>query len=200
MIANLQPRKITAAEYLEWEPHQEIRYEYCDGDVFAMAGGTKDHDELAFNLRRALIDRVEKHGCNMSGSDVKVLVQKGLSYRYPDLSVSCDDRDDANETFYEFPKLIVEVLSPSTSTIDREDKFQEYIQIPTLEEYVLITAQRMQVECYRRGEGRMWLYSPYTEGDTVLIESMGVEIPIEQLYRNVRLESLADAAKQLDKT
>lgn len=188
MIASPQPQKMTAPEYLEWEPRQALRYEYCDGEVLAMSGGTKGHDELAFNLRRALIDRVEEQGCNMSGSDVKVLVQEGLSYRYPDLSISCDERDEANDTFYEFPKLIVEVLSPSTKTVDREEKFQEYIQIPMLEEYVLISSERMQVECYRRGEGRMWLYFPYKAGETVAIASMGVEVPIEQIYRNVRLE------------
>ena len=65
---------------------------------------------------------------------------------------------------------------------------QEYIQIPTIEEYVLISVQQIQVECFRRGEGRMWLYSPYKAGEVVCIESIGVEFPIEQLYRNVRLE------------
>ncbi|MGB3299974.1 MAG: Uma2 family endonuclease [Phormidesmis sp.] len=195
---------MTAAEYLEWEPHQEIRYEYCDGQTFAMTGGTKGHNRLALNLYSALVDQVDAKGCEINVSDVKVELGEGLSYRYPDLIVSCDEQDKGEAALYRLPKLIVEVLSPSTTSTDREDKFQEYIQIPTLEEYVLITAQRMQVECYRRGEGRMWLYSPYTEGDTVLIESVGVEFPIEQLYRNVRLEPLADAAKQaakqLDKT
>ena len=110
----------------------------------------------------------------MSGSDVKVLVQGGFSYRYPDLSVSCDEKDETNDSFYEFPKLIIEVLSPSTKAVDRDDKFQEHIQIPTLEEYVLISYQRMQVECDRRGEGRMWLYFPYKAGEKVSIASMGV--------------------------
>lgn len=94
----------------------------------------------------------------MTGSDVEVMVNEGRFYRYPDLVVSCDQRDRQHETFYEFSKLIVEVLSDSTEAIDRGDKFQEYIQILTLEEYILVSTQRMQVECYRRGEDRMWLY------------------------------------------
>lgn len=188
MIASLQTQKMTAEEYLKWEPLQKIRYEYCNGQVLAMTGGTKGHNRLALNLYSALVDRVDAEGCEINVSDVKVELGEGLSYRYPDLIVSCDERDKGEAAFYGFPKLIVEVLSPGTTTVDREDKFQEYIRIPTLEEYVLITSQRMQVECYRRGEGRMWLYSPYTEGDTVLIESIGVEFPIEQLYKNVRLE------------
>ncbi len=190
MIAIPQPRYMTADNYLKWESQQEIRHEYCNGEVSAMAGGTKNHDELAFNVRRLLIDKVESDGCRMSGSDVKVMVKEGLSFRYPDLSVSCDERDEGSDTFYTFPNLIVEVLSDSTETVDRAEKFQEYIQIPTLEEYVLISTKRMQVECFRRGEGRMWLYFPYREGETVEIASMGVELPIEQLYRNVRLDTV----------
>ena len=190
MIASPQPRHMTAKEYLEWESHQEIRYEYCNGEAFAMAGGTKNHDELAFNIRRLLIGKVESDGCQMSGSDVKVMVKEGLFFRYPDLSVSCDERDEGSDTFYTFPKLIVEVLSDSTETVDRAEKFQEYIQIPTLEEYVLISTKRMQIECFRRGEGRMWLYFPYREGETVEIASMGVELPMEQIYRNVRLDTV----------
>ena len=188
MIAIPQSRRMTAKEYLEWESRQEIRHEYCDGEVFSMAGGTKNHDELAFNMRRLLIDKVESDDCRMSGSDVKVMVREGQFFRYPDLSVSCDNKDEGSDTFYTFPKLIVEVLSESTETVDRGDKFQEYIQIPTLEEYVLISAKQMLVECFRRGEGRMWLYFPYREGEMVEIASMGVEFPIETLYRNVQME------------
>lgn len=189
MIASPQTQYITVKDYLEWESRQEIRHEYCYGEVFAMAGGTKNHDELAFNLRRLLIDKVENDDCRMSGSDVKVMVKEGLCFRYPDLSVSCDDRDNSSDTFYRFPTLVVGVLSDSTEKIDRGDKFQEYIQIPTLEEYVLVSTKRMQVECFRRGEGRMWLYFSYKEGETVEIASMGLQFPIETLYRNVRLSA-----------
>ena len=189
MLAAPQPLNMTAEEYLEWEPRQQLRYEYSNGQAFAMSGGTKGHNRSALNLYGALVDKVDADGCEINVSDVKVELGKGLSYRYPDLVVSCDERDKSEAAFYRFPKLIVEVLSPSTKTIDREDKFQEYIQIPTLEEYVLISVQRVQVECYRRGEGRMWLYFPYKAGDTVKIASIGIELPIEQLYKNVRLES-----------
>ena len=188
MIASLQSPKMTPEEYLEWEARQEIRHEYCDGEVFAMAGGTKAHDKLAFNLRRLLVDCVEDQDCDITGSDVKVVVDSKMSYRYPDLAVSCDERDKKEATFYRYPKLIVEVLSPGTEAVDRGEKFQEYIQISTLEEYVLISANQIQVECFRRGEGRMWRYLPYKAGETVTIASLNLELPIEQIYRNVRLE------------
>ena len=126
----------------------------------------------------------------MTASDVKVMVMQGQFYRYPDVVVSCDERDQANSTFYEFPTLIVEVLSSSTEVIDRNQKFQEYIEIPTLQEYILVSAEQMQVECFRRGEERMWLYFPYKAGEIVRIESMGLDLPIEQIYQTVRLENL----------
>lgn len=188
MIATPYPHKMTAEAYLEWESHQALRYEYCSGEVFAMTGGTKGHNRSALNLYSALVDRVDASGCEINTSDVKVKIGEGYAYRYPDLVVSCDERDQDEVAFYRFPKLIVEVLSPTTETVDRDDKFQEYIQIPTLQEYVLISTRRMQVECFRRGEGRMWLYFPYKAGETILIKSIGVELPIEQLYKNVRLE------------
>ena len=190
MTASSQPRHMTAKEYLEWESHQEIRYEYCNGEVLAMAGGTKGHNRAALNLYSELVDKVDANGCEINTSDVKVKVNEGLSYRYPDLVVSCDERDKSEVEFYQFPRLIVEVLSDSTEAVDRAEKFQEYIQIPTLEEYVLISTKRMLVECFRRGEGRMWLYFPYREGERVEIASMGVELPIEQIYRNVRLDTV----------
>ncbi|MEL6489576.1 MAG: Uma2 family endonuclease [Cyanobacteria bacterium J06621_3] len=185
MIASPQSHRMTVDEYLAWEPCQEIRHEYCDGEVFAMSGGTVGHDALAFNFRQLLVDRVEKEGCHMSGSDVKVMVQDGLFFRYPDVSVSCDDEVRSDTTYYQSPKLIVEVLSNSTEKVDRDDKFHEYIQIPTLEEYVLVSTKQMRVECFRRGEGRMWLYFAYQAGEIVEIASMDVEFPIEKLYKNV---------------
>jgi Uma2 family endonuclease len=196
MVASVHSSKMTAEEYLAWESGQELRYEYCAGEVFAMAGGTKGHNRLALNLYAALADRVDAEGCEINVSDVKVDLQEGRFYRYPDLVVSCDERDKNEGASYSFPKLIVEVLSDSTESIDRGKKFQEYIQIPTLEEYVLISTKQIQVECFRRGEGRMWLYFPYAEGDVISITSLGVELPIEQLYRNVRLEVASEDAAQ----
>lgn len=190
------PVKMTAQEYLIWESKQEVRHEYSGGEVFAMTGGTKGHNKLALNLYGALEKQVDADSCEMNTSDVKVMVSELSAYRYPDLVVSCDERDKLNPDFYTYPKLIVEVLSPGTEAIDRNKKFQEYIQIPTLEEYVLINTDQMQVECFRRGEGRMWLYYPYKAGDVIEIQSMGVEFSIEQLYRNVRLEEEVEEAQE----
>ena len=193
MIASPQSSRMTAEEYLVWEPKQALRYEYCDGQVFAMTGGTKGHNRLALNLYSALVDKVDASGCEINTSDVKVLVKEGNAYRYPDLIVSCDERDKRETDFYQFPTLIVEVLSSSTANVDRDDKFQEYIQIPTLQEYLLINTKRKQVECYRRGEGRMWLYYSYIAGESIHLESIGVDVAVTQLYQNVRLDEPTDS-------
>lgn len=190
MIASSEHQKMTAVEYLEWEAQQELRYEYCDGEVLSMAGGTKNHDEIAFNFRSAVAAQVRKLGCRMSGSDVKVMVKQGRFYRYPDLSMSCEEKDKNNKTAYEFPNLIVEVLSEGTEVVDRNQKFQEYIEIQTLQEYILVSAEQIQVERFRRGEGRMWLYFSYKAGEIVRIESLNIDLPIEQIYQNIQLEGL----------
>ena len=110
-------------------------------------------------------------------------------YFYPDLIVSCHTEDIKARKFIQNPKLIVEVLSPSTSGKDREEKFRYYLTIPSLQEYILIDSEKISVERYCRGEGRMWLYYPYTTGDMITLSSIAFEFPIEMLYDSVGLET-----------
>ncbi|NEO31398.1 MAG: Uma2 family endonuclease [Symploca sp. SIO3C6] len=183
-----QPQKMTIEEYLEWEPRQEIRYEYVNGEVFAMTGGTIPHNDIALNLYRALYPHLRSKGCRANVSDVKVQVGSQSIYYYPDLIVSCDPTDLSARKFIQNPKLIAEVLSPSTSAKDRSEKFTYYLKIPSLQEYILIDSEKVSVELYSRGEGRMWLYYPYQAGDTITLSSLDFEFPIELLYEDVVLE------------
>jgi len=186
MIAIPEPHSMTVEAYLAWEPHQELRYEFVNGTVYAMTGGTVPHNDIAINLLTALRPHVRAQGCRINIADVKVQVTPSV-YRYPDLVVSCDDRDQTAVKAIQFPKLIVEVLSASTEARDRGEKFKEYRTIPSLEEYVLISSTQVNVEIYRRGEGRLWLYTAYQIGDTVPLASLGLELPIAQLYEAVNL-------------
>ncbi len=189
MIAiSQQPPKMTFEEYLTWELNQDIRYEYINGKVFAMTGGTIPHNDLALNLYTALRLYLRSRGCRVNVSDVKVQVSPNSVYFYPDLIVSCHPDDLNARKFIQNPKLIVEVLSPSTSNKDREEKFRYYLTIPSLQEYILIDSEKIYVERYCRGEGRMWLYYPYTTGDIITLSSIEFELPIELLYENVGLE------------
>ena len=188
MIATPYSPKMTVAEYLVWEPLQELRYEYINGEVFAMTGGSIPHNDIAINLLTALHPHIRAIGCRINMADVKLQIEESSYYYYPDLMVSCDPQDLNARQFIQFPKLIVEVLSPGTADKDRGDKFTDYQRIPTLQEYLLINSQKVSVECYRRGEGRMWLYYPYITGDTIPLESVGFSIAIEQLYAGINFE------------
>ncbi len=185
MISSISAFKMTAAAYLDWEPQQETRYEYVHGEVIAMTGGTIPHNDIAINLLTLLLPQVRAQGCRLNMADVKLQIDTSGLYYYPDLIVSCDPRDINAYKFIQYPKLIVEVLSPGTADKDRGDKFRDYQSIPTLQEYLLINSEKISAECYRRGEGRMWLYYPYTAGDEIALESLGCSIQIEQLYVEV---------------
>lgn len=183
-----QPAKMTIEKYLAWELNQDIRYDYINGEVFAMTGGTIPHNDIALNLYTSLRPHLRPRGCRINVSDVKVQVTSKGPYFYPDLIVSCHPEDINARKFIQNPKLIVEVLSPGTSGKDREEKFRYYLTIPSLQEYILIDSEKISVERYCRGEGRMWLYYPYTTGDMITLSSIAFEFPIEMLYDGVRLE------------
>lgn len=102
--------------------------------------------------------------------------------------VTCNSQDLQARDFIENPQLIVEVLSPGTSSYDRGDEFKFYRQFASLQEYVLVDSETISVEIYQRSEGRLWLYSAYTEGETINLSSIGLECRIEQLYEAVMLE------------
>ena len=135
MIAEPQNyQKMSPEEYLEWEAKQQVRYEYIDGEIFAMIGGTIPHSKIYLNFYRALYPRLSQRGCEAYVADVKVQANENSSYFYPDLVVTCHPDDLKARDFIQHPKVIVEVLSPSTEKYDRGDRFKYYRQIPSLQE------------------------------------------------------------------
>jgi Uma2 family endonuclease len=189
MIATPHPYPTSVEAYLAWEPQQEMRYEYVHGEVLAITGGTIPHNDIAINLLTILLPQVRAQGCRLNMADVKLQIDTSGLYYYPDLIVSCDPRDLKAREFIQFPKLIVEVLSPGTAHKDRGDKFRDYQSISTLQEYLLINSEKISAECYRRGEGRMWLYYPYAVGDKISLESLSISLEIEQLYTGINFEA-----------
>ncbi len=195
MIASPYPQTppiMTPEEYLAWEAEQELRYEYDSGEITAMTGGTLPHNDLAINLLTALRPHVKARGCRINMADAKVQVQEKGPYYYPDLVVSCDQRDLASTKLIRYPKLVVEVLSPGTASKDRGKKFRELQRSETLQEYVLVDYESMLVECFRRSEGRFWIYEAFEEGEMVRLESLGFEIAIATLYEDVQLEDIKE--------
>jgi Uma2 family endonuclease len=186
MIANREDyQKMTVEEYLEWEVKQEFRHEYIDGEILAMTGGTLPHNDIALNFYTALRPHLRERGCRVNVSDAKVQASKNTRYFYPDIVVTCDPDDLKARDFIQHPKIIVEVLSPSTESYDRTKKFKYYRQIPSLQEYVLVDSEEIAVEVYHRGEGKMWHYYQYEAGEAIALESIEFECAIDLLYEGI---------------
>ncbi len=130
MVALPDRMLMSAEEYLIWEPTQEQRYEYWDGEVVAMIGGTRNHNRVSLNFSKLLDNALADRSCEVYIVDVKVQVEPGQKYFYPDVVVTCDERD-TDPQLVQFPCLIIEVLSPSTEAADRGKKFAKYRQSPT---------------------------------------------------------------------
>ncbi|MGF1535579.1 MAG: Uma2 family endonuclease [Elainellaceae cyanobacterium] len=185
MVSVPLPSRLTPQEYFDWDPQQALRYEYFDGEVFAMTDGSLAYADIALNvatlLRSALSGR-----CKVRNSDARVGISEQGPFVYPDVSVSCDPRDRTAQQFSRFPCLVVEVISPSTEGYDRGGKFALYRQLESLQEYVLVGSAAKGVEVFRRSEGA-WLFMPYGEGDEVRLASVDVTISVAAVYEDVVL-------------
>lgn len=183
------PSGFSSQDYLVLERNAEIRHEYRQGLIYAMSGSSDDHDEICLNLIELLRQKLRDSGCAVRSGNVKVNYADAFFY-YPDIFVTCDKRDREDRYIKRYPKLIVEVLSPSTEKFDRAEKFEDYQQISTLEEYVLIHQDQRQVECRRRvvtiEETEQWETQIYGAGESVQFKSVELEVAIAQLYRGVR--------------
>jgi Uma2 family endonuclease len=186
MVANPDKKYMIPQEYLEWEECQEIKYEYVNGEVFAMTGGTIPHNDIAINLTTALKNYLRGSRCRVNMADVKVCVSEEGSFYYPDVVVTCDDRARQAIQFIQYPCLIVEVLSPSTEAYDRGGKFTHYRRIQTLREYVLIDAEKISVECFWLNDRGFWELHPYEQGNEVHLTSVDFRFPISLVYENVQ--------------
>jgi Uma2 family endonuclease len=187
MTASFDYSYISAEDYLEGERISPIKHEYIRGEIYAMAGASKAHGIIAGNLFSLLRNHLRGSGCTTYMADIKVRIETANIYYYPDITVSCDERDSVslNEDFISYPRLIVEVLSPTTAAFDRGDKFADYRTLETLEEYVLINQDRIQVECFRRNSERLWVLHPYTRGSEIHLATVDFRCEIEALYEDV---------------
>ncbi|MEH1997355.1 MAG: Uma2 family endonuclease [Nostoc sp.] len=188
---------MSAEEYLVWEPTQEQRYEYWDGEVVAMSGGTRNHNRISLNFSKLLDDALAERSCEVYIVDIKVEVEPGQKYFYPDVVVTCDERDD-DPQLVKSPCLIIEVLSPSTEAADRGKKFAKYRQSPSLQEYVLVQVAQPGVEVFRRNEQGKWVLSEYNLDEILRLESVDVEIAIAHLYRQVQFETEVTEIDMID--
>jgi len=186
---------MTPEAYLEWEAQQPLKYEYVQGKAYTMTGGTLPHNDIAVNLTAALKPFLRGKGCKVRMADAKVGISEQGPYFYPDIVVSCDQRDRTALKVVRYPQLIVEVLSPGTEGFDRGDKFKFYRRIQTLQEYVLIDSEKIGVESYRRNEKGKWELTAYPPDEVsdngqdgeVYFSSLDFHCSLGLLYEDVEL-------------
>ena len=177
---------ISPEDYLEGEQVSPIKHEYRRGHVYAMVGAKKPHIVIASNLIKMLGNHLNDSPCLVLTSDIKVRVEEADCYYYPDVAVTCDQRDiNSTEDFILYPSLIIEVLSPSTAAFDRGEKFADYQTSLSLREYVLINQSEMIVECFRLSESEGWVSQTYGIGDEVYFDSIDFRCDIAAIYRKV---------------
>lgn len=185
MVALPATNFLAPEDYLAAEADSPIKHEYRDGEVYAMAGGTDAHNVIAGNLYALLRGHLRGGACRTYFADVKAHIEALNRFYYPDVMVTCDDLDRAHTTFKRHPCLIVEVLSDGTEAFDRGDKFIDYRHLDSLQEYVLISQIRPQVELFRRNAEGLWVLHSFGDGDTVALASVDWSGAIAELYESV---------------
>jgi Uma2 family endonuclease len=165
---------------------RSVRYEYIDGRLRMLAGGSPDHSIIATNLTGILAHALRKRPCIVYNSDVRFKISD-YRYLHPDITISCDSRDRNRRDNIQYPCLVVEVLSPGTEHIDKGDKLDFYLDYPSIEEYILIDSQRKKVEVYYRN-GDSWASQIYKPNSVIHLQCVDLDIPFNDLYEKTSLE------------
>jgi Uma2 family endonuclease len=186
------PRSISLLEYQAMDAASEVKSEYFRGEVFAMAGGTPEHSLICANFIGESRAALKGKPCVVYTSDLRIKVDRTGLYTYPDSAIICGEllRDELVSNTALNPTVIVEVLSESTETYDRGRKSSHYRQIESLQELVLISQDRVSVECYVRKPHGHWLLRESLQlDDRLLLESVGIEIALREIYRGTVFSS-----------
>ncbi len=192
MVMQPTPMRMSIEDYFVLDSSSsEARYEFIDGYVYMLAGGTADHSTINGNLLAAFKSALRGGPCRVHTSDLKVKLSE-KRYVFPDIAISCDPRDRGKITVMQSPILIVETLSPSTEAYNRRKKFSYYRACVSIQEYVLVDTQQQMVEVYRRDKEPFWKFSAFEAGDQVELTSLGISIPVATIYEDVELPEDTD--------
>jgi Uma2 family endonuclease len=187
MSAQPQPR-LTPEQYLEIERAAQFRSEYYGGRMYAMSGGTYFHALIIANLSGEIRNALKGRPCMVTSSDLRVQVERGGLYTYPDVVVACGERRflDKYRDILLNPTLLVEVLSPSSESYDRGFKAAQYRTVDSLQEYALVSQAEPRVEVFRRQDGGTWLFSEAVGLESAArFESLGCTVALSEIYANV---------------
>lgn len=183
--------KMSLEEYFEFDKNAEGNYEYFDGEIFEMSSVSPNHATIEVNLIAKLNPQANKKGCRVFPANLRIKVPMLPTYRYPDLSVACGARfvEIGGLECLENPILIVEVLSESTERYDLGKKFIEYKSIESFAEYLLIDSTEKVVFLYQKHNEKFWLRSDYVEGETFHLNTLEIEISLDEIYQGVEFST-----------
>ncbi|RRA99887.1 Uma2 family endonuclease [Larkinella rosea] len=186
MVTDTGKKLYTFEEYEALEREEGVRYEYIDGEVFAMAGTTKRHNTIVQNLTFALRAVAKKSGCSVYSQSIKQKLKTGEKYVYPDVIYTCEpaDQADDSETVVRSPSLLIEVFSESSQRTDIYHKRFEYFKIPSLQYYLLVSQKHYGIEVYERSAD-FWKYTIYDGLEaTIKLKKLGITLTLAEIYES----------------
>jgi Uma2 family endonuclease len=186
MTAAHKPARLTVEEYLRIENAAAFKSEFYRGEMFAMAGAAGQHSDIKDNLVRHLGNRLDGSGCRTRSSDQRVRVPTGL-YTYPDVVIICGtpEYDPLDSMTLTNPRVVIEVLSPSTAGYDRGTKLDHYQHLPTVAEVMLVAHDRWAAEVFTRQPDGRWVRTVFADPAGELeLASLNVRIPLADVYRD----------------
>jgi len=178
-------------ELMEFEANSEVRHEYIGGRLYAMAGGTPNHADIGTNINAAVQPRLRGKPCRGSSNDQRVRFDNAQNWFYPDFLIKCPPYrfHPRDEDALMNPRAVFEVLSPKTESFDRTGKFDQYATNPELSDYILVSADEVRVEHYRRLENNEWARRLYIGRDAHLqLDNFGISIPLSEIYEDIEIE------------
>ena len=175
---------LSLAAFLEWENAQPERHEFHRGEVFAMVGGRRSHGRVVANLMRRLGNLLDETPCQAFSESMKVQIGDE-TILYPDIFVTCDKADLGTEMIFRSPKLVIEVLSPTTQAYDRSQKFALYRSLASLEEYILVDPETRRIEGFRRGSDGLWVLHDMSQDEAMVAASIGCRVSLAEVFDGV---------------
>jgi Uma2 family endonuclease len=196
MIMQAEEKKVyTPDEYLNFEVDSELRHEYIEGEIVPMTGGTPNHNQITGNLYAALNFALKRQPYRVFVTDQRLWIPRKRIYTYPDVMIVEGElqlQEGRRDTILN-PFMMAEVLSPSTRSYDKDEKFAAYRTISTFREYLLIEQSKMHVEHYVKNEQKRWTFFEYDDAEEVVsFNSISFQITLADLYDKVEFEVAID--------
>lgn len=183
--------KLTLEEYFELDRNSEANYEYFDGEIFEMSGVSPNHATIEINLITKTNPAANKKGCRLFPANLRIKVPTLPTYRYPDLSVVCGEakfEEIGGLQCLVNPVLLVEILSDSTESYDRGEKFRQYKSIESFREYILVSSDSKNVTHFLKHSERFWLQSDYETGESLRVETLDFDLNVDEIYQGMTFE------------